>query len=316
MNEMFVVVVVSAVTFIGLATAGSFLYWGLKTREESAARELARRLGTLAEKPEDRLFRLQAQDRAAEALGAVGDQLDGVIRQSGEEILVSDLLIRCGLFALIGVVAFVFVTKSPVGLVGGAFGLVPILILMSRGAERARKLSEQLPDALDLVGRSLQAGHGFSDALRMCAEEMPLPISAEFGRVYEEHRLGRDFRECLGSLVQRNPSNFDLKIFVSAVLLQRDTGGNLIEILDNIAKTVRDRFVLAAKVQALTAEARISAVILGMIPIFVTLALLLIRREYLAPLVSDPAGPWILGSAVGLFGTGVIVMVRLSRVEI
>ncbi len=316
MGEMLVVVFASAVSFIGLAMAASFLYWGLKAREESAARELARRLGTLADKPEDRLFRLQVQDKAAEALGVVGESLDAIIRQSGEEILVSDLLVRCGLFALIGSVLFIFIAKGPIGLIGVIFGLIPILILSSRGAERARKLSEQLPDALDLVGRSLQAGHGFSDALRMCAEEMPLPISAEFGRVYEEHRLGRDFRECLGSLTVRNPSNFDLKIFVSAVLLQRDTGGNLIEILDSIAKTVRDRFVLTAKVKALTAEARISAVILGLIPIFVTLALLLIRREYLSPLVTDPVGPWILGAAIGMFGTGVVVMVRLSRVDV
>lgn len=316
MQEMGVVVLASAVSFVGLAMAASFLYWGLKAREDSARRELARRLGTLAEKPEDRLFRLQVKDTAADALGFLGETLDAIIRQSGEELLVSELLVRCGLFAFIGSVIFIFVTGGAIGLIGSVLGLIPILILSSQGAERARKLSEQLPDALDLVGRSLQAGHGFSDALRMCAEEMPLPISAEFGRVYEEHRLGRDFRECLSSLTVRNPSNFDLKIFVSAVLLQRDTGGNLIEILDNISKTVRDRFVLAAKVKALTAEARISAVILGMIPIFVTLALLVIRREYLVPLVSDPVGPYILGTAIGMFAMGVVVMVRLSRVEI
>jgi len=316
MPEMLVVVLAAAVSFIGLALAASFLYWGLKTREESAARELARRLGTLADKPDDRLFRMQVRDKASEALGALGEQLDAIIRQSGEEILVSDLLLRCGLTGMLGAIVLVFALGSAAGLIGLAAGLVPLLAIMSKGSERARKLSEQLPDALDLIGRSLQAGHGFSDALRMCAEEMPLPISAEFGRVYEEHRLGRDFRECLNSLVMRNPSNFDLKIFVSAVLLQRDTGGNLIEILDNIAKTVRDRFLLAAKVKALTAEARISAIILGIIPLFVTSALLVIRREYLLPLVTDPAGMTILGVAIGLFISGVFVMYQLSRVEI
>ena len=314
--ETLIVALVSAVVFIGLATAGSFLYWGLRSREEVASRELARRLGTLSEKTEDRLFRLQVRDQAVDALGDIGRKLDGVIRQAGEEMTVGDLLTRCGLFAFLGFIAMLMLSKSAFGIVGLAAGGVPVLLLSNQGAKRARRLSEQLPDALDLVGRSLQAGHGFSDALRMCAEEMPLPIAQEFGRVYEEHNLGRDFRECLVSLVDRNPSNFDLKIFVSAVLLQRDTGGNLIEILDNIAKTVRDRFVFNAKVKALTAEARISAVILSMIPLFVATTLAVVRRSYLQPLISDPIGNFFLFAAIGMFLTGIFVMYQLSKVDV
>lgn len=313
--ETIVVALVSAVTFVGLMSAATFLYWGLKAREETAARELARRLGTLTEKTEDRLFRLRVRDTAVDALGTFGQKLDGIIRQAGEEFTVSDLLARCALFALLGVVALALPTRSFVALLGLVVGLVPVLLLIIQGNQRAHKISEQLPDALDLVGRSLQAGHGFSDALRMCAEEMPLPISGEFGRIYEEHRLGRDFRECLLSMVERNPSNFDLKIFVSAVLLQRDTGGNLIEILDNIAKTVRDRFVLTAKIKALTAEARISAVILAMIPLFVSAMIMVVRYDYLAVLVNDPAGLLILAAAVTLYVTGGVVMYQLSRLE-
>ena len=314
--EMVIVAIVSAVVFIGLATAGSFLYWGLRGREEAAAKELARRLGTLSEKSEDRLFRIQVRDQAADALGTIGRGLDAIIRQAGEEMTVSDLLSRCAMFGTLGLIAMLVLTKSVFGVMGLIFGVVPVLILSSQGSARARRLSEQLPDALDLVGRSLQAGHGFSDALRMCAEEMPLPIAQEFGRVYEEHNLGRDFRECLVSLVDRNPSNFDLKIFVSAVLLQRDTGGNLIEILDNIAKTVRDRFVFTAKVKALTAEARISAIILSMIPLFVAMTLAIVRRSYLMPLVNDPIGNVFLIAAVGLFVTGIFVMYQLSKVDV
>lgn len=314
--EMFLVALVSAVVFIGLATAGSFLYWGMRGREEVAAKELARRLGTLSEKSEDRLFRIQVRDQAAEALGDIGRTLDSIIRQAGEEMTVSDLMGRAAMFSVLGLVAMLILTKSAFGVIGLLFGTVPILILWNQGAARARRLSEQLPDALDLVGRSLQAGHGFSDALRMCAEEMPLPIAQEFGRVYEEHNLGRDFRECLVSLVDRNPSNFDLKIFVSAVLLQRDTGGNLIEILDNIAKTVRDRFVFTAKVKALTAEARISAVILSMIPLFVATTLAVVRRSYLQPLLNDPLGNVFLFMAIGLFVSGIFVMYQLSKVDV
>lgn len=315
-NDNLVVALVSTFVFVGLMLGGSFLYWSVKAREEAAAKELARRLGTLSEKSEDRLFRIQTQDASAEALGGIGDSLDSMIRQAGEDISVSDVLTRAGISALIGLLLMGFLTKNILAVLGLAAGFVPVMLLINKGNKRALKLSEQLPDALDLVGRSLQAGHGFSDALRMCAEEMAMPIAQEFGRVYEEHNLGRDFRECLNSLVRRNPSNFDLKIFVSAVLLQRETGGNLIEILDNIAKTVRDRFVFAAKVKAITAEARISAVILGSMPVLVTFALSIIRPEYLQPLLNDRIGNLFAGGAGGLFISGIFVMYQLSKVEI
>lgn len=313
---MLAVALASAVSFIGVALAGSFLYWGVRSREEQAAKDLARRLGTLSDKTEDRLFRIQAQDQAAEALGNAGQYIDSVIRQTGrEDLSVSDVVGRMVAGGVFGILVMLAITKSVAGLAGAIFAAIPLVLLVNESEKRASKLSEQLPDALDLVGRSLQAGHGFSDALRMCAEEMPLPIAQEFGRVYEEHNLGRDFREALMSLVDRNPQNFDLKIFVSAVLLQRDTGGNLIEILDNIAKTVRDRFVFHAKVRALTAEARISAVILGCIPVLVGTALMVIRPDYLKPLVNDPIGNVFLGIAATMFCSGVIIMYRMTRMR-
>jgi tight adherence protein B len=105
--------------------------------------------------------------------------------------------------------------------------------------------------------------------MRMVAEEMSLPLAQEFGRVYEENNLGRDFRECLENMVRRNPNNFDLQIFVSAVLLQRDTGGNLVEILQSISSTIRSRFVFEGKLRALTSEARFTGWVLGGLPFFI-----------------------------------------------
>ena len=101
-------------------------------------------------------------------------------------------------------------------------------MLSGARASRARRWSGPRPDALDLVARSLQAGHGFSDAMKLCSEEMPAPVRDEFGRVFEENNLGRDMRECRNALSPRNTRNFDPKHFVSSVLLQRDTGRNLI----------------------------------------------------------------------------------------
>lgn len=308
-------VVIAVLILVGLMTAGSFAYWSMRSREEEQARELSRRLGTLAEKPEDRLFRVMAEEAGASGPG-LNAQIEMMIRQAGEDTTVNDVFSRMGLFALAGVLFLGIVTRNATAVAGLMFGGIPLLLLSRRASQRALRLSEQLPDALDLVGRSLQAGHGLSDALRMCAEEMPLPIAQEFGRVYEEHNLGRDFRECMQGLNARNPTNFDLKIFVSAVLLQRETGGNLIEILENISKTVRDRFVFGAKVKALTAEARMSAMILGSLPFFVGGFLVMVRPEYLRPLIDDRLGNFFLFYAVASLSIGFVVMLRLSKVEV
>jgi len=142
-----------------------------------------------------------------------------------------------------------------------------------------------------------------------------MPIARELGQVYEQHNLGRDFRECMTELAQRNPHNFDLKIFVSSLLLQRETGGNLIEILDNIAATIRARFVFKAKVKALTAEARMSALILGLLPFVVSGAIALLRPGYLGALIADPMGLNMLAICGMLYIAGAVMMRGLARVE-
>jgi tight adherence protein B len=238
-----------------------------------------------------------------------------LLSQSGVDYDLQGLLVRVSLFAMAGTLVLGLVFRSPVAVVGMALGALPVLLLNARASQRAQQLSEQLPDALDLVSRSLQAGHGLSDALRLCAEEMPVPVSQEFGRVFDEHNLGRDLREALTSMSNRNPRNFDLKIFVSSVLLQRDTGGNLIEILDNIATTIRDRFVFKAKVKALTAEARISAMILGSLPVLMMVLISVVRPEYLTPLFQEDLGRIFLVVAGSLYGTGILVMRLMSQVE-
>ena len=150
-------------------------------------------------------------------------------------------------------------------LLGLLVGVIPWLLVKSAAEQRNILLSEQLPDALDLVSRSLQAGHGIADAMRLVAEEDANADREKFGRVYENN-LGRDFRESMTELAKRNPQNFDLRIVVSATLLQRETGGNLVEIFTNIAATIRSRFIFKGKVRALTAGARMSAFILGALP--------------------------------------------------
>lgn len=292
------------------------VWWAMQTRQADKARDLSRRLGTLAEE-EDRplLFRLQVRDEAAERLGSFGQYIESLLVQAGRPPDVRRVLTTMSVLGLGGMLVFVFLTRSPFGIVGLACGAVPLLSLRRQAEQRAQKLSEQLPGALDLIARSLQAGHGLSDAIRVCAEEMPQPVAGEMGRVFEEHNLGRDFREVLANLTARNPYNFDLKIFTSSVLLQRETGGNLIEILNNIAATIRARFIFQGKVRALTAEAKFSAFILGGLPIFVAACILALRPTYLAPLLEDALGRIFFGYGICSYFFGIMVMRRIARID-
>lgn len=313
---MFVVVLISALVFAGVLTATNLLYWSWRSQEESKSRELARRLGTLSDNPESSLFLQQQENPLRDALGSLGERLESLIRESGTDWTMGRLIGWSSALGIVGAFSTSLLLKGPLGLAGVMFGAIPVVILSSRAEERARKLSEQLPDGLDLVARSLQAGHGLSDAMRMCAMEMSPPIAHEFGRVHEEHNLGRDFRECLSDLCVRNPRNFDLRIFISSVVLQRDTGGNLIEILNNISKTIRSRFMFERKVKALTAEARISAFILGGLPFVVTLLIAAMQPDYLSPLINDSIGRGLLVFSAISFTVGVLVMRKLAQVDL
>lgn len=313
----FVTVLVSSIVFVGALLAFSFIYWGVEARREDQVRELQRRLGQLSgDMDGGTLFKQSARDEFAQALGESGAALESLLRQANVDYSVSGLLVRMALFGMVGIVIGFVITQSFFALLGVVFGVVPYMLLVRTANNRTAKISQQLPEALDLMARSLRAGHGLNDAMRMCAEELPMPIAVEFGRVYEEHNLGRDLRESLAALIERNPQNFDLRIFVSSVLLQRDTGGNMIEILQNISKTIRDRFIFQGKVRSLTAEARFSAYILGGMPFVVVGAILVIRPTYLEPMVEDPIGHGMIAAVIVLFTTGVLIMRRISQVEI
>jgi tight adherence protein B len=309
-NGLIVSVVV--VIFLAFLLFAQFLYWTTQDQKDKESRELSRRLGTLVENAPKTTFRLKATPDG----NGPAAKLDVMIRRAGSPYPLSSLYIRVALAAAVMGLVGVAITRSPVGLLLMALGaIVPVLVLQSQADERARKLTEQLPDGLDLIARSLQAGHGISEAFRLVSEEAPQPLGQEFGRVYEENNLGRDLRECLQNLNARNPANFDLQIFVSAVLLQRDTGGNLVEILNSISQTVRARFIFQGKVQALTAEARLTGVILCGLPFVITLAISIISPDYLKPLVNDRLGIAMLLYAFCSFSFGVFVMREVSKVE-
>lgn len=311
-----VVIIVTAVGFTAVLGITQSLYWAYVVRAEAKQRDLARRLGTIADGRQESLFRQRAQDAAARALGRLGTHLQETIDQADLELTVTSLLVRMVVTGVVFGAILAFVGSAFGFFVGLLFGVIPYMLVRRTGSKRARQLTEQLPDVLDLMARSLQAGLSLNDSFRTVAEEMPLPSAAEFGRVFEEVRFGREYREALGNIVARNPQIFDLRLFVSSVLLQRETGGNMIEILESISNTIRARFLFEAKVKALTSEARFSALILGSLPLGVASLLLVINPAYLQPLIYDSLGNVFLLLAATMYSIGIFLMVRMSQVEV
>jgi tight adherence protein B len=310
------IVLLLAVVFTVVLAAGQTAYWAYIARQERESKEMLRRLNMMSETMAESLFRERARDAAVSALGRLGAHLQETIEAADSQTQVSTLLAQSLIISLVGmVVGFLFVGVLG-ALVGLAPGIIPYLLMRRAGAQRSKKLVEQLPEALDLMARSLQAGLGLSEAFRTCAEEMPLPIAAEFGRVFEEVRFGRDYREAFLNMLKRNPGVFDLRLFVSSVLLQRETGGNLIEILESISGTIRGRFLFFAKVRAMTSEARFSAMILGGLPLCVAGLITLTNPNYLMPLKDDMLGNILLVYFFCSYTFGAFLMNRISQVEV
>jgi len=199
--------------------------------------------------------------------------------------------------------------------VGGAGLMAPFLLLIAARERRSRVLSEQLPEALDMMARSLRAGHALSSAFQLVAEEMPEPICVEFARAFEEQRLGMPLERAVREMGARSPSNGDLKIFAVSTVIQKETGGNLAEILDGIATTVRDRYRFFGKLRSLTAEARVSAWLVALMPLGIAAFMVVSQPSYMVKLVDNPMGQTILAVGVGAWILGTVWFERLTRFD-
>lgn len=317
MLPTWLLIVILAVVFTAVLAVVQGLYWAYVAKIEREHEELRRRLsGGSIEAFEESLFREQAADQAARALGSFGVSVQRILASADSKLTVTQFLGRVlAIGAVTSVLGGVFFGMA--GLVLGIpAALAPYFVMKQRATARTNALVSQLPEALDLMARSLQAGLGLNDAFKLVAEEMPMPVAAEFGRVFEEVRFGRDYRDSFTKLLERNPGVFDLRLMVSSVLLQRETGGNLIEILENIAETIRARFMFHAKVRAMTAEAKFSALILGGLPLCVVAVLSVSSPDYLTPLFTDPKGTVILVIDVFMYGTGLMIMRDLINVQV
>ncbi len=234
----------------------------------------------------------------------------GVSNRPSEVILAASVM---GLSSyLVGVAVF---DNRPIALVFGILAaLIPYAWVRRRKRKRLQRFEEQLPEAMDMLVNAMRAGYSFQAGMEFVGREFDAPLGAEFARFYEEQRLGVEVRAALFNLVGRVDS-IDLKMFVTAVLIQRETGGNLGEVLANISAMLRERFRIQNELRTVTAHVRLSAQILGVMPIGVAALMFAANPEFVAPLYTEPLGRILLGVALIGQVIGFIVMHRMADIE-
>jgi tight adherence protein B len=267
----------------------------LKTREDGPLPAIERMLGGTAQ----------------------GTNLGKWIEQSGVKISLSALLLSAlGLGAVCGMSVATLMRMSIGWLIGGALGAsVPFLFLKFKRKRRLLTFEEAFPEALDLMSRALKAGHAFATGLKMVANEMPEPIGPEFRKTFDEQNFGLPLKDALNYLTERIP-NLDVRFFSTAVLIQRETGGNLSEILENLAHVVRERFKILRQVRVYTAHGRLTGYVLLALPVFLVVVLSYINPEHMSLLFRERIGHMLLGATVVMQIIGYFWIRQVVKIEV
>jgi tight adherence protein B len=225
-----------------------------------------------------------------------------------------------GLTLIAAVVGFLFglimgFPLLPVLLLTLAFAAVPLLYVYNCKEKRLEKIEQQLPDALDMMSRAMRAGHAFPGALQMVGDESPQPIAGEFRLTFDEINYGISLQDALLNLATRVPST-DLRYFVIAVLIQRETGGNLSEVLLNISKLIRERLKLLATIRVLSAEGRLSAWILTILPFALAIIVSILNPKLMSVLWTDEMGRKLIATAITMMVIGIFWMWRMIKIRV
>jgi tight adherence protein B len=246
-----------------------------------------------------------------------GSSLGRWLEQSGVKATISGIVLIA--FALALVLAFVVaaISGSPWGwLVGGAIGFaLPFIVLNIKRKRRLRVFEEQFPEGLDLISRALKAGHAFATGLKMVADEMPEPVGPEFRKTFDEQNFGLPMKDALENLTLRIPL-LDVRFFATAVLIQRETGGNLSEILENLAHVVRERFKILRQVRVYTAHGRFTGYVLLALPAVLCIALSFINPDHMNLLFRHHIGQMLLVVALVLQAIGYIWIRQVIKIEV
>ncbi|HNW58187.1 MAG TPA: type II secretion system F family protein [bacterium] len=263
---------------------------------------------------DERLSDISALNRVLHRLN-FAEKLRHLLEQADSSLTVGTVVLLTITLAALGLLATRNLQELlPRIILGVALAALPLLYILYRRGRRLRAFVRAFPDALDMMTSSLRAGHALNKALQMVAIEAPDPVCVEFRKTFEENNLGLPLRDALLHLTQRVKS-LDLKLFVTAVLLQRETGGNLAEILEKISYTIRERFKLMGQIRTFTAQGRMTLWVLGSLPLVALLALEMINPDYIAPMLQERFGRTLLAVGFCLQLVGFMVIRRIIRIK-
>lgn len=322
-----VLLIMAVMVFIAvlLLLEGGYLLW--KSNKGPYARKIETRLRAIsASRDKNQQIRLHKQRMLSEVpflerilLGmSRAHRLNQFIQQSGLGWSVSKVLLSCAAMGGIALMLMMYAAHQSFFLsvvVGACLAAIPILYVGRKRSIRFLKFETQLPDALDLMTRALRSGHAFPAALQMVGEEMPDPVSGEFGIVHDEINFGTSLHQALTNLSVRVPLT-DLRYFIVSVLIQRESGGNLTEVLGNLSRLIRERLKLMAKVKVLSSEGRLSAWVLGLMPFALGAAMVVVNPEFMKPLWNDPIGISIIKYMLVLMAFGVLILRKIIKIRV
>jgi len=319
------VVILTFVVFLGIVL-GAYYAFVVKSETDDRSR-LLRRLarpkttshllkpGDL-ERPADRLSDVPAIQALLQRARGLSSPLEGLIIQSGLTITVGTLvlasvLLGCAGFLLVKILThFTFLALAAAPL----FACIPAMFVRWKRTRRFHTFEEQFPEAIDLIARALRAGHTFPAGILMVAEEMPTPMGTEFKLLYDRQNFGMSLNDALKGMAERVPI-LDARFFTTAVLTQRETGGNLSEILDNLATVIRDRFKVKRQVRAVTAHGRITGWILSGMPPVLALIMSFVSPDYMRPMVTDPLGMKMIAAGCAMQVMGTVIIRKLVNIR-
>jgi len=246
-----------------------------------------------------------------------GSAMGRWIEQSGMKVSISGVLLVGVFFAVICAFAVMMLTRSPLGIpAGAAIGFaLPFMLLKYKRTKRLRKFEEEFPEALDLIARALKAGHAFATGLKMAADELSEPVGPEFRKTFDEQNFGLPLKDALENLTLRIPI-LDVRFFATAVLIQRETGGNLSEILENLAHVVRERFKILRQVRVYTAHGRLTGYVLLALPAVLGVALSFINPDHMNMLFRERIGQILLMVAICMQTVGYIWIKQVIKIEV
>ena len=314
------------ITFVVVAGLIYGLFWffveRLDSEEQSAlkgrlkGKNKSRSVVGALLKAEDRLSDVGALDSALGRMGGVFAPMQRTIAQSGMNVTVSTVLLASGVIALVTYALVAQFLRLPLAGVGlGLFAaLLPYSYVRFMRNRRMLKFEEQFPEAIDLLSRALRAGHALTTGLSMVADEMKEPVGPEFRQLFDEQNFGRPLDQAMKSFAERIPT-IDAKFFVTAVLTQREAGGNLSEVLDNLSTIIRDRFRVKRQVRVISAHGRITGWVLSALPVCLGLFFAVASPDTYRTFYNDPLGVKMIVGALVLQIIGVFVIRRIVVIE-